>query len=1099
MDVSAWLTELGLQYYAAVFEENGIDSVLLYELTNEDLKDLGVARIADRKRLLKAIAELPGTERAGEAGPLPPVEAKGAHRQVTVLFADLTGYTRLSNELDSEELHRLLGAFFETVDDVIDSHGGAIDKHIGDCVMAVFGAPVAHGNDAERAVRAALAIQEAMPLLSARHGRELQAHVGIASGEVVAAGTGSLAFREYTVTGNSVNLASRLTDRAKPGEILISEAVQRLVANRTRATPLAEIEIAGLPRPVHIWRLLGLVDAAEAPERPFVGRRAELSQINGALASCRNGDSGLTICIRGEAGIGKTRLADELARAAEAEGFAVHKGLVLDFGTGRGQDAIRSVVRSLLALDPAPEPATRRDAAERAVADGMINTEQHGHLYDLLDVPLPAEMRPLYDAMDNDTRNCGKAATVCDLLRRSAKHRPCLIIVEDVHWASPIVLLCLARLAETAAQCRALLCMTSRIEGDPINATWRGATHGTPLMTIDLGPLRHAEAVAFTAATLDATSAFAMTCIERAEGNPLFLDQLLRTAGEPGDKDIPGSIQSIVLARMDVLGPEDRQALQAASVLGQRFPLSALQELITNPGYDCAGLIRQLLVRTEGGEYLFAHALIRDAVYGSLLKAQQREMHRRAALWFADRDAVLHAEHLDRADDAAAPSAYLAAARAEAALYHMDRARRLIERGLALAGSGKDRFALACAHGDVLRDLGATMESIAAFEDALRSATDDLQCCQAHIGLARGMRIVDRIDEALAMLDAAEAIATDRQRDLELAWIHHLRGNFYFPLGRVEGCAAEHARALDHATRAKSKELETRALGGLGDAAYAQGRMATAYRNFNGCVELCRAHGYGRIEVANLSMIGHCLFYLNRFEESLESSRDAMALARGVGHQRAEIIAANAVRMLSFMLDADAAHANAERILELARQIGARRFEADGMVARAAILALAGRRSEALQLTQRGVDAARETGIQFLGPDLLGQLAILTEDDALRRRSLAEGEELLRAGSVGHNHLRFHRHAIEASLNARSWQEAEHYAQALENYTRPEPLPWAHFWIAWGRALAMHGRDRRSTATIDNVKRLLEEAERIGMRPAIPALQRALCGDADAG
>jgi tetratricopeptide (TPR) repeat protein len=275
--------------------------------------------------------------------------------------------------------------------------------------------------------------------------------------------------------------------------------------------------------------------------------------------------------------------------------------------------------------------------------------------------------------------------------------------------------------------------------------------------------------------------------------------------------------------------------------------------------------------------------------------------------------------------------------------------------------------------------------------------------------------------------------------------------------------------------------------------------MASAYRNFNCCVELCRAHGYGRIEVANLSMVGHCLFYLNRFDEALQRSREAMALARRVGHKRAEIIAANAVRMLSFMLDADAANANVARILELARLIGARRFEAEAMVAQAAILALAGRRTEALDLTQRGVDAARQSGIQFLGPDLLGQLASLTDDDALRRRSLAEGEELLHAGSVGHNHLRFNRHAIEASLNAEAWDEAERYAQALEDYTRPEPLPWAEFWISWGRALAAYGRDARSTAAVHSVKCVLNQAKRIGMQPALPALQRAIEREEDAG
>ena len=665
---------------------------------------------------------------------------------------------------------------------------------------------------------------------------------------------------------------------------------------------------------------------------------------------------------------------------------------------------------------------------------------------------------------------------------------------EDVHWASSTVLACLVRLAEMVGQCRALLAMTSRIEGDPIDQTWRSAAHGTPVITIDLGPLRHAEALAFAGTIVDATSTFAATCVRRAEGNPLFLEQLLRTAEPPSETTLPGSIQSVVLARVDTLLPEDRQALHAASVFGQRFLLAGLQALLANPDYNCAGLINRQLIRPESGDYIFVHALIRDAVYGSLLKARQRELHRRAAAWFAHRDAVLHAEHLDRANNAAAPAAYLAAARAKANLYHMEGARRLIERGLAIANEDRDRLALACAYGDVLRDLGATAKSVAAFEEALRFATDNEERCQARIGLARGMRIADRIDEALATLDAAEAEANNRQRDLHLAWIHHLRGNFYFPLGRVERCAAEHALALEHARRAKSDDLETRALGGLGDAAYAQGRMASAHRNFTSCVELCRAYGYGRIEVANFSMIGHCLFYLNRFEECLESSRESMNLARRVGHQRAEIIAANAVRMLPFMLDADAATINAERILTLARQIGARRFESEAMIAHAAILALADRKPEALEFTLQELKVARETGIQFIGPDLLGQLAILTDDDGLRRRSLEEGKELLRAGSVGHNHLRFNRHAIEASLNAREWDEADGYAQEMEDYTRPEPLPWADFWIAWGRTLAAHGRNSKSSVAIQNIEHVLEQAELIGMQPAIPALRRALGG-----
>ena len=189
--------------------------------------------------------------------------------------------------------------------------------------------------------------------------------------------------------------------------------MHRLLTDRISAIPLGDSAIKGFSSPVGIWRLIGFVDTAAAPVRPFIGRRLELAQIEGALASCQDSSSGLAIYIRGEAGIGKTRLAEEIARAATTAGFDVHKGLVLDFGTGKGQDAIRSVARSLLALAPASSPAVRGDAAERAVSDAMIDPEQRVHLFDLLDLPLPSELRPLYDAMDNDTRNTGKAETIC--------------------------------------------------------------------------------------------------------------------------------------------------------------------------------------------------------------------------------------------------------------------------------------------------------------------------------------------------------------------------------------------------------------------------------------------------------------------------------------------------------------------------------------------------------------------------------------------------------------------------------------------------------------------------------------------------------------
>ncbi len=227
MDVGAWLRELGLAEYAEAFATNGIDSAILPELTNDDLKDLGIARLADRKRLLKAIEEL-SSDTAPERREITSSIPAGERRQVTVLFADLAGYTRLTSALGAEEIHALLNRYFEAVDAVVESYGGVVDKHIGDNVMAVFGAPVAHDDDPMRAVRAALTIHERMAALSKEGGRLLQAHIGIASGQVVASSTGSDAHREYTVTGDSVNLAARLQDKAQPGETLISDALRRV-------------------------------------------------------------------------------------------------------------------------------------------------------------------------------------------------------------------------------------------------------------------------------------------------------------------------------------------------------------------------------------------------------------------------------------------------------------------------------------------------------------------------------------------------------------------------------------------------------------------------------------------------------------------------------------------------------------------------------------------------------------------------------------------------------------------------------------------------------------------------------------------------------
>jgi len=1088
LDVAQWLHSLGLGCYEDAFRGNDIDGEVLADLDDADLEKLGVS-LGHRKKLLKAIAAL------GASGGSAPSEADvaaeivGERRQVTVLFADLAGYTRMTREIGAEAMHDITDRFFGLADGVIERFGGTIDKHIGDCVMAVFGAPVAHGNDPERAVRAALAICDAMPELSRELRRELQTHIGIASGQVVASrGAGH---KTYSITGDSVNLASRLTDQAAAGSILVSEPVRRLLADRLDHVEVNAFALKGLDAPVRAFRVIALRNAVVA-ERPFVGRRSELQQLEGVLEACFVNGRGQAVHVRGEAGIGKTRLVEELQHHATQRGFACHKGLVLDFGAGVGQDAIGSLVRSLIGVAATDDEAVAV-AVDTAVRDGLLTDDRRVFLNDLLDLPQPTPLRALYDAMDDRSRTLGKQDTLAELVERASSQGPQLITVEDIHWADGPTLGHLARLTQAAGAARGVLVMTSRRRGDPLDQVWRSSTGGNPLLSLDLGPLRDDEANALALAYVDASAEFARRCVARAAGNPLFLDQLLRHAEESTESGVPGSVQSLVQARLDHLPPADRHALQAASVFGQRFSPEALGHLLGQPAHDCANLVRNLLVQSIGDEFLFAHALIRDGVYDSMLRSRRAALHLRAAEWFAPRDLALRAEHLDRAQDPAAPGAYLEAARSQAATYRYDAALEIVARGLTVAATKEQTSALACLRGEILHDLGAMSEARDAYGAALEAANCDVQRCRAWLGLAAVKRVTDDLDGAFADLDRADAVASRLALDVESARVHFLRGNLFFPRGNIQGVLDEHEKSLCLAKASGSVELQAAALGGLGDAEYARGRMLTAVERFDACVSLCREHGLGRIEVANLPMAALTRLYALELADAISMAQAAIEASTRVGHKRSLMIGRHAAYFCALVAaDHAAAEDHAAQALDLARQLGARRFESEALQFLGRVRHAQGRRAEGLDLIREGLEISRQTGMAFMGPWTLADLALATDDTDERRTALAEGERLLAAGSLSHNHLWFYPAAIETSLACGKWSEAERYAEALEAYTRPEPLPWADLYIGRGRALAAFGRDPHDPAAACDLEDARRRAQELGWLSALPALEAAL-------
>ena len=989
-------------------------------------------------------------------------------RQVTVLFADLSGFTKLTNQLDSEDVHAIMRRYFEVVDALVLRYGGTTTRHLGDAVMAIFGVPRAHTDDAERALHVAIGIHLAMEDLSEEFGREFTVHIGVASGEVVVGAKDS----GYSVTGESVNLASRLYDMAGPCETLLSDATWRAVEQQADCQSVGDIDVKGFVKPVTVRRLIKLDPGIRRRDRkPIVGRRMELSQLESMVQICKSAEHGQTMLIRGEAGIGKTRLLDELINLARQEGFLTHVGLILDFGVEANQDPIRVAVQSLLGINSGDGEQAIEGVIDKAIDDQILDESHRIYLNDLIGLTQSSELRKLFDAMDNDLRIKGRHQTVARLLQSVSRQQPLLLAFEDIQWADPVLLDSITCISNLASECRMLLVMTSRVEGNPASSGWYGGS----LVTIDLAALGADDAIKLAANFFDASSRMVKDCVERAAGNPLFLEQLLRSTDDAVSGELPGSVLSIVMARMDQLDVSDRQAIQAASVIGQRFEPGLLRHLIEQAEFDCHSLVIHQLLHPDAGGYLFAHALVREGVYSSLLKDQRRQLHARAADWYADRDPTLHAEHLERADDATAALAYLQAARNEAAAFRFETAMSLLDRGQALATRTDHRYALARYRGGMLHHLGSIDAALEACELALSLAADDAQRCPVWIELSACLSVVDRYQESLGMLEKAEAVARRNNSEIELARIHHRRGNIYFPLGNIDGCLEQHHEACRLGIKLHDAEIEANALSGLGDANYQRGRMVKAAEHYARCMEISHAQGFGRIEFANRHMLGLTRYYLGQTSNALQDCQAGAGAAAQAGQQRAEMAARCSMGPILVDLERpDEAYAESEAGLALARSLGARRFEPLSLITMARVEFAAGDTQAAMVKLGNAIEISRETGASFTGPWVLGATASITRDPDAALALLDEAEALLNKGCLAHNYLWFYRDAMDVCLRYEQWPRLDQYIEALVSFTEAEPLPWSDFFIERARVLARYMRSEEK----QSIQRQLESLHR---------------------
>jgi class 3 adenylate cyclase/tetratricopeptide (TPR) repeat protein len=1093
-DIQTWLEKNGLGKYAAEFIAQDVTPDLLPELSDADLRELGLASLGDRKRLLKAVvadrpAPIASTSIPAARPAEPAFDAKvsvvsndeGERRHATIMFSDLTGYTALNEAFDPEEVEEIMARIKTEASAVIERHGGRVNQFVGDEVMALFGIPVARRDDPRRAVSAALELHAVVDGIAAglsdRLGRVLSMHTGIQTGLVIARRSDSRS-GDYTLTGDTVNTAARLRGLARPGEVVVSPQTWQQVSDYFEAEAGQAVEVKGKERPLVPYRILKPRAVPTGASRPLVGRADEMQQFMTLSEACLNRQRGRVIFVRGDPGLGKSRLVAEFLHVAREQGLNCHATAILDFGARTGRDALRMLVQSLMGLAPDADEASRGEAILELAANGADDAQYVPFLYAMVDVEPPAQVRTLLSAIDVQARRKASMDTLCHLVGKLVSAAPTLLLIEDIHWADPWMLAPLGAVAALAARRPLLVIMSTRFAGDPSVGEWRTALHGLPVTSIDLGPLASDDAMRLAAGAASMSETLLRSCVERAEGNPLFLEQLLLNAGDEGSTSLPGSIQALIQARMDRLAPADKGALQAAAVWGPRVPLHAIRHLVADPAYDSRVLVEQFLLRPEGDELVFSHTLFRDGAYGSLLHARRRQLHLLAAEWIEPRDVALAAEHFERAEDGRAPQAYLRASEAMAKDFQYVQALDLVERGLKLAAGSDHGFPLKLARARLLLEIGRSAEAITAGEDAVEAARDGGERALGLITVASGMRIVDRPEEGLAVLARAQPLAERAGLTLELARLHELRGNLLFALGKTVECQHAHERALDLARQAGSAEAEAAALGGIGDACYAQGRIRTGYRLVKECVELAKNQGFLRVEVAYLQMLGWSSLYMMDGRGAVETAREALALATRISSRRGELLARGQLALVDGWVRGNWREMASEvgPGLDLARALGSPRFEAMGWFMRS-LLAI---RSGEMQLARRNLDTAfeisGERGMYFNGPQLYGTLARIETDPVKRLQALAKGEELLAGGHLSLNFCIFYDAAIEVSLTHEEWGEADRYCGLLETYAAPEPFPWSDFVVARGRAITRVGRGEIGAALVATLQGLHRQA-----------------------
>jgi class 3 adenylate cyclase/predicted ATPase len=1000
LDIDGWLRSLGLEQYEATFRENEIDETVLPNLTAEDLKDLGVGIVGHRRKLLDAIAALRTDDKATAPAPDPVLTHGKAptdtaeRRQVTVVFSDLVGSTALSARMDPEDLREVISAYQKCVAETVRRFDGFVAKYMGDGVLIYFGYPEAHEDDAERAVRAGLELVGAVSAL--KPNTPLQTRIGIATGLVVVGDLiGSGSAQEQAIVGETPNLAARLQGIAEPNTVVIAENTRKLLGSLFELEDLGSKDLKGIAGLVRAWAALRASSAEGHFEAlhttgltALVGRDEELELLLRRWSRAKTGE-GQVVLLSGEGGIGKSRLTAALLEHLASEPHTRLRYFCSPQHTDSAFYPIIGQMERAAGLGYDDKPQAKLDKLDAVLAKTSTSPE---------DVALFAEMLSL----PNDGRY--PALTLSPVQRRQrtlealtaqvaglASQQPLLMIFEDAHCTDPTSLEAFGRTVDRIKTLPVLLIVTFRPEFNP---PWVGQSRVTSVTLNRLGEREAAAIIARLVGNKELPADVMAEIVERTDGIPLFVEEMTKAVLEAeGEGEarrtvaavpspalaVPASLHASLMARLDRLGPA-KEVAQIGAAIGREFSHALLAAVARKPEAELSAALERLiaagLLSRQGvpphASYLFKHALVQDAAYGTLLREPRRALHARIAetlesqfAEIAERQAELLARHCTEAG--------------------------LIEKAAGLWGKAGQRSLARSALVEAAEQFTRALDQIAVLPatPALRREQIKLQVALIntlfHVKGYAAPETKAAVERARVLIEQSEALGEPPEDPLLLFsvlygfWVANLvasNGDVMRELAAQFLALAEKQEATVPLT--VGHRIMGSSLLCTGDIAEGRTHCDQAIALYDPAEHRPLATRFGQdVRVATLCFRALALWALGYAEAARADAEHAVKNAREIGHA-ATMMYALFVASLAYICCRNYAAVNAQldELVALADEKGAVFMKAGGMIERGCLLAVTGKASDAVHTLTSGITAWRSTGAAIFVPLYLSHLAI---------------------------------------------------------------------------------------------------------------------------